>query len=389
MSFFRRAGALIARFFTSAADPSAAAGEFQLYSKADGGGVTQLFGRSDNGTVHQITPAAAGDSTCLIFKPGSGETGPVIFDTWAGVYAQLTTLRASANGGGCYTIQFDDSITSPCVVPAGAYDMTDVTWEGTTVSYFPKTPVQVDDNVVLTGMRRFRGVAIEIAGGTTPISDFDPAVYDSMLLVGTDFTTDGAAPVVAITDDSASDIRITDNSHLHGDGPVIALLGISTTNLWVGESSFIEQDSLSIAAGSELIAHAVASSASINSIQADVVGTYTIANATNVRTFPSALYTIVDDPVIAVISELTRIDRSGGGALTVRLPNIPVDGTTRGESVIVKCVTASVAGSLAVVSDGADTIDGAASYVFPATPRHAVTFVSDGVNNWNITASYP
>ena len=55
MSFFRRAGALIARFFTSAADPAAAAGEFPLYSKS-ALGVSQLFGRSDDGTVHQITP---------------------------------------------------------------------------------------------------------------------------------------------------------------------------------------------------------------------------------------------------------------------------------------------------------------------------------------------
>ena len=59
MSLFRRAGALIARFFTSAADPAAAAGEFQLYSKDDAG-VAQLFGRSDDGTIHQLTPPSGG-----------------------------------------------------------------------------------------------------------------------------------------------------------------------------------------------------------------------------------------------------------------------------------------------------------------------------------------
>lgn len=59
MSFFRRAGALIARFFNSAVDPAAVATEFKLYSKDDGG-VSQLFGRSDDGTVHQITPPASG-----------------------------------------------------------------------------------------------------------------------------------------------------------------------------------------------------------------------------------------------------------------------------------------------------------------------------------------
>ena len=66
MSLFRRAGALIARFFTSAADPAAAAGEFKLYSK-DAGGQSQLFGRSDDGTVYQITPPAV-DVDAVIFN---------------------------------------------------------------------------------------------------------------------------------------------------------------------------------------------------------------------------------------------------------------------------------------------------------------------------------
>ena len=57
MSLFRRAGAAIARFFTSAADPAAAAGELQLYSK-DVGGESQLFARSDAGTISQLTPIA-------------------------------------------------------------------------------------------------------------------------------------------------------------------------------------------------------------------------------------------------------------------------------------------------------------------------------------------
>lgn len=59
MSFFRRAGALIARFFTSAVDPAAVAGEFQLYSKVNGSGDSQLYGRSDDSTIYQITLTAA------------------------------------------------------------------------------------------------------------------------------------------------------------------------------------------------------------------------------------------------------------------------------------------------------------------------------------------
>ncbi len=70
MSLFRRAGAAIARFFESAADPAAAPNEFKLYSK-DTAGVSQLYGRSDDGTVHQITPPGAGGGIDLIDQPAS------------------------------------------------------------------------------------------------------------------------------------------------------------------------------------------------------------------------------------------------------------------------------------------------------------------------------
>ena len=82
-NLFRRAGAAIARFFNSAADPAAEAARFQLYSK-DTVGVSQLYGRSDDGTVYQITPP-----TPAAFLPGAipfgspfsgGKDGDVVFD---------------------------------------------------------------------------------------------------------------------------------------------------------------------------------------------------------------------------------------------------------------------------------------------------------------------
>lgn len=59
MSFFRRAGAAIARIFQSVADPAAETDKVLLYGK-DVAGVSQLFARSDDGTVHQITPGGGG-----------------------------------------------------------------------------------------------------------------------------------------------------------------------------------------------------------------------------------------------------------------------------------------------------------------------------------------
>lgn len=88
-----------------------------------------------------------GNSSCLIYQPGGGQTGPGTFASWTALMAQLASYRANANGGGCYTIMFDDSIVSPAVIPAGGpYDMTDVVWSG-------------DD----TGL----GAYVEIADGAT------------------------------------------------------------------------------------------------------------------------------------------------------------------------------------------------------------------------------
>jgi hypothetical protein len=58
-SFFRRAGAQLARFFKSV-DPAATPNEFTVYCKDDGIGDSQLWGRSDNGTIYQITPGTPG-----------------------------------------------------------------------------------------------------------------------------------------------------------------------------------------------------------------------------------------------------------------------------------------------------------------------------------------
>lgn len=80
MSFFRRAGSLIARIFQSAGDPAAEPDVVQLYAK-DAAGVSQLFARSDNGTVHQITPPTS--SNLFVWQAGV---------PWATIYAQMVAV---------------------------------------------------------------------------------------------------------------------------------------------------------------------------------------------------------------------------------------------------------------------------------------------------------
>lgn len=126
-----------------------------------------------------VSTSTGGGSHSLIFRPGGGDAGPVIFDTWAALYLQLQALRAVANGGGEYEIQFDNVNTTCTIAPAGDYDMTNVTWSA------PQRPSDYPQNGTLTvsipnsggvktfpGLRRFKGnLSVSWAQLTSLVTD--------------------------------------------------------------------------------------------------------------------------------------------------------------------------------------------------------------------------
>jgi hypothetical protein len=83
MSFFRRAGALIARILKSTSDPAADVNGVQLYSK-DVSGVVQLHARASNGTISQLTPGAASASGVFVWAAGM---------PWSTVYATVNDTK--------------------------------------------------------------------------------------------------------------------------------------------------------------------------------------------------------------------------------------------------------------------------------------------------------
>jgi hypothetical protein len=65
MSWFRRAGAEIARILERTANPGAVANELQLYAK-DAAGVTQLFAQTSDGSIYQLTPPPGGGTGGIV-----------------------------------------------------------------------------------------------------------------------------------------------------------------------------------------------------------------------------------------------------------------------------------------------------------------------------------
>lgn len=89
MSFFRRAGAAIARFLQSPGDPAQEADRVLLYAK-DVAGTSQLFARTDDGTVHPLTSASL--PQVFRYTAVGGEANPFTIGAAQGFLA-----RASAN----------------------------------------------------------------------------------------------------------------------------------------------------------------------------------------------------------------------------------------------------------------------------------------------------
>lgn len=128
--------------------------------------------RGATGTQGVTGPAgisSGGSSNLFIFKPGSIQSGNV-YNSWLDLYSALTLIP------GPKTIYFDNSIQSPCIIPAGNYILTDCTFQGkpTPTNLFGSlTKVQIDPGVTWAGLSNFLFLSLDFKNVTfvdTPVS---------------------------------------------------------------------------------------------------------------------------------------------------------------------------------------------------------------------------
>jgi hypothetical protein len=98
-----------------------------------------------------VTDAGGGVATVLIpgnnlvFRPG-GVQGGNVYTVWADLMAAKALIQ------GKKAIQFDDSISSPCVIPAGVWDMTDTEWVGARPPNDSQARVNISDGASLPNL---------------------------------------------------------------------------------------------------------------------------------------------------------------------------------------------------------------------------------------------
>lgn len=140
-------------------------------------------------TAHQSVPAPqqdqdaankkyvddnGGGGSTLVFRPGSGNTGPVVFDDFKDLYDNALS-GALASGGGQCTILIDDSSQSPAVLDPGDgnifYDFTGVRLVG--IDPHRQVPLNVragygeSNNLTITGASYFEGLLVRSSGSDT------------------------------------------------------------------------------------------------------------------------------------------------------------------------------------------------------------------------------
>jgi hypothetical protein len=334
-------------------------------------------------SVGAANDAGSGGSTagtnCFVMQPLGGQQGPTVFDDWTELYAALDETRTAA-GGGCYTILFDDSLQTPIVIPAGAYDMTGVTWDGGT--QFVQTGVSVIDGATLPNLSRIQGNISVRNEGAAPVILADGAavqIRDGAVVqstpLGPFFDAFSAGPA------GAAAILMDDIAQLGGNGnPVVTigpLAGGSTFALSLGSQAEVLTDavsSLGAPGTNDLIAVFRNTSA--------VLQPQTALNATVTRTILTVPrwrpQQVNAGPAInAAVGDVIQVDPTGA-PVAVNLPAIYV--FAAGQAIVVKNSTVSL-NAITVTPAGADTIDGQATYVM-TNAFESVTVVSDGVTNW-------
>ncbi len=326
--------------------------------------------------------AASAATNCLIYRPGSGLSGPVVFDTWADLITRLTLLRANANGSGCYEILFDALTVTPAVIPAGAYDMTNVTWTGESLRGPGPMEVSVADGATFTGLKQFKGnLRVSSVSATTPpvaLADGDLiSIFDGATVRST-----AGAPFFGGGSLSGSGVVVfrIDNVGTFGNGSVAAVTATvagSTLVFSLGSQAEVLASSISTSVGTTLVASYRDLSGIILTPQAAVLGSVVPIYLTPPRMR-------VRGPFVALttagLGDLVQCDPSGGGFI-VNLPAISI--FNQGQEIKIKNITGSV-NPITVTPAGANTIDGAATRPI-VTGFEAITLTSDGVSNWVLT----
>ena len=348
-------------------------------------GATMMF-ISDgvsNWTSVSIANSVAGVAGDFVFRPGGVESPQErIFTTWAGLMTALDAVDSPQN------LAFDDSIVSPCIVPAGGpYDMTDVTWRGSSAQYTPSS-VEIADGATFTKLLTFDNVRVDCVA-TSPPCSLDPEdriVVRNKAWIECSAAADHMYDAGGLTGGDEVALWVFDES-IVGSQPAQPVINMDNAggdylDIYVGPASYIYRNAITSNAASDILVNLYSTTA-LWFDQANIAGGLDF-NAQGNPQFnlrpPRS-----DAPETSNVSDVVPGDwvrlNANGGSFTQSLPDItPNDFRPLIDGRMIIVSETDGTNGVTVDANGAETIDGVADYALP--PGATVAFISDGVSNW-------
>ena len=336
-------------------------------------------------------PSSTVGSNGFIYQPGGGGVGPTVFEDWATLYAALVTARAAGGvaPGGAFKIYFDDSIVTPAVVPAGAYDMDSVTLEGLwrgphDLSTTPVGPdVDFADGVSLLNLQRMNGPChFRSLGVVGPVSLQTAWIIGiqgaSVTSVGGPFF-DGSA----LLPGDVTALGTSEGANL-GDGlsPIVSIpagvfLALSAN------SSQIQENALDVAVGAILLTIPLTVSSVVADNQPAFLGTAVTILPSTWRYRNNGRHT-GPATVNATVGDVVRCDPTAGD-VDVDLPLITA--FNDGQTVAVCNSTGAAAFAVNIAPAAGDTISDSATPYVLGLGFSTVILAADFANgNWDVVA---
>jgi len=368
-------------------------------------------------------------TTSIVFRPGAvGDLPPNVYTTWATAYAALQSV---ADRGAVY-LEFDARFSSTvdpasgsksCVIPAGVWNMTNVTWTNTLVistGNSGRTFVELASGasiVVTAPIRTLKiiGWSLTVFSNRTNPLHVAPFVGVDLILGGTrselrnTLLVPGALPSFVIGPSGSGQIVIDGSNSQGGIGgggssgnppsvsPVIDLAGgfLALT----GGAGHIKNNSLtdSLGGGFALLRakddnfNGTSNSAEDFDFPALASGSFQVQVEARPRRFVEdlggAFVTPADSPWAPFYNELVACDPAGGGIAGITCP--APSALARGEQFTVSDAagTASALDTILIVPTGGDTLAGPVGSDSIITPFGSRTYVSNGYGTWLLVAS--
>lgn len=317
----------------------------------------------------------AGGSAEFLFRPGGPEQ--------LGVFAAWSDLMAAVNSVTVPVTIFFDSSFAPCVVPAGTWDMKNVTWQAV---WGARQVVTVQEGSIFTNFRNIgTDLNILFSGTTPPVSDFGqggPQIIDADLFyigLRSSITTNGKGPFFTITVPNHPCILALDSAQIFtGTVPAIFLNGKNTQfSVALLPAGQLQDNTLSGTAGSVFAYIEVGSGTVISQNQPAFLGTSEFLNLTAARVNPSAKV-IAPASFNANPNDLVLCDTTNG---SLKIFFKPPANMCIGLSISIANQSDDAASSITAIPQPGDTINGQPNFTLNG-PRASAEFRSDGISDW-------